>query len=247
MKTTNLGIALILGSLLTTGAEAKDDNQGWIMQRVDGLGHETMYANSHGILMRFPTVGLNILSKPPNWEAIWYNTKARTQFIETLAEYRQRKGLPPILGATPSFRQTLETYAGVPARVVHVLEPKKAPQSEMMPLLSTPKKERVLESKYYFTEKVSMPDGAMLFLSTFFGTPNYGGIPLGYVQSLSNGVTRSIYSTQSVKKGVIPESIFNTPVGYKKLKTQMEINNGGFTSQMEDLFTDMKVGEDFGK
>jgi hypothetical protein len=234
-----------------SGALAADDaHKGWVLERQDQLGRETMYVDAKGIKVTFPVLGVNVLSKPPTWDLVWFNTKSHKQYCETLAKYRDRKGLPVKVGAPPNLPETAKIYAGLPSRMITVSEKSGAPERNLVPILSNPKgawRVNLIESNYYFSEKVDLPIGALNFLNSFFGTPNYGGIPLGCVHKLSTGEERIMFASFSAKRSVIPASTFVSPVGYSAAPNQLEISNGGITSKMEDLVKDMKIGEDFGK
>jgi hypothetical protein len=249
---------VILSGVVITTQSAKaadnDNGQGWQLERVMGavrLGPQVLYVDKKGVKFTYPNVGANILSTPPAWDVLWFNTKSHRQYAESLAHYRNRKGLATIAQPSPKFFENRTTYAGVKSREIQFTE--NSPSVDEIYLGRVEgSHEKIIRADYYVSGPIDLPTGGLDFLSTYCGIPNFGGIPLACHWHYSTGREMKLWYTTSVERKRLPGAIFAKPVGYTQVANLADLNKGqdgevGLKGKLENFLNDMKVGEPFGK
>lgn len=212
------------------------------MQRVDGLGPALFQVSPAGVKIDYKTAQYCILCKAPDWKVTWYSTPNKTIFSESIKEFRLEKQLPPNnpASAPPPARAT---YIGLKAIRVS----KKTDVSEQGFFKFSSQQPRPLLSDYYFSEPVKLSQEAHNFISTFFGIPNFGCMPLGFDIHESGGTTRQVYFTTKLEKAQIPISEFDVPKNFTKVTSKSKVISGaGYGKDMDNLMEDMGLGEKFG-
>ena len=214
-----------------TGTIEKE--KGWQQERHNGLGREILYANEQGVKIYYPEVGLNVVSRAPSWDVVWFSNKTRQQYKETLEHYRERKNMVPASVPPPTLQETKSTFAGLNSRK-----------------LAVPSGPRI--TYYYVTEPVKLPTGALTFLGTFFGMPNFGGIPLACTELNKYNPKReqNTWYTVSSERKLLPDSTFSGPPGsyvHVANASDITLNNATDAQRKEDRVKQNAAAEDVAK
>jgi hypothetical protein len=162
-------------------------------------------------------------------------------YAETLSHYRIRKGLIPVMAPPVKLAGKQMKYAGLESRKIEIKS-----EVESMPDLGGVASGSVVRFDFYVSEPVNLPNGELNFLATFYGMPNYGGIPLACHQVLKTGKETRTWYTESVKRKLLPSSLFEDPVGYTRVKNSALVNDG-LRAKFDEFAKDMKVGIPFGQ
>lgn len=214
------------------------------MQRVDGLGPAKFQVSPAGVKIDYIKAKYCIICIPPDWNVTWYSSANKIKFSESIKEFRLQKQLSPRnIPLTPPKLNT--KYVGVNAIKVS-RKISQDPSDQGFFRLST-EAARPIASDYYFSEPVKLPPEAHSFISTFFGTPNFGCMPLGFDIRESGGTTRKVYYTTKVTKAQIARSEFEIPQNYKTVSSPAKVTSGaGYGKDLDNLMEDMRLGEEFG-
>lgn len=246
------GLVVLFSCLSAIFSNASDalsaTQQGWIFKRNNGLGPETIYATSEAVLISYPSTGLNVLCKSPTWEIVWYNTKHRIWYHESLTHYRTRKQMPAKEKQLSQSGRHATTYAEHDA--IEFSDPVKDPEDEpRLPSSWRSEKTHLVETQYFFSKPLSLSKEAMMFLDSFFGVPASGGVPLGCQVLNSDKSIQRLWITNSFEKSAIDSSLFKPPSGYKLAPDASELGGAkaAYTAEMEDMLNGLGVGKPFGR
>jgi hypothetical protein len=235
--------------LISQAAWAADKNGpgGWQLEQQSAFGRNLLYIDQKGIKITYPDSGANILSTPPSWDVLWFNTKSHKQCFESLAHFRVRRAASANLLLPPKFVEKQITYAGMKSRKIQVPEDFRLDVAYLGRFKGSDDKFTLNQSDYFVSSKSNeLPKGGLDFLSTVCGMPNFGGIPLAVHQHFSSGRVIKVFYTLSCVRKPLLSSIFVKPRGYSPAATPQEIYMGGLAGRLEDMYKGLELGKPFG-
>jgi len=234
--------------LTTAAAHGKSFETGTTTYGVEGFGERILYISENGVRINFPVAGLNIICKKPKYEVVWFNPKNKTIKHETIAALRARSNMTPKEISLPRLQRTPITFGGVSASKITVRSSPGTEEWLLPSYTNKTKRPQKLHTHYIVSTDIAVTPPLLLFLNTYYGVPNFGGVLLGCSHTDTAGGTATQYSTSRVEKGKFPSDLLDVPSGYKECRTQMEVATGpGYRDQFDDLARDMGIGEKFGK
>jgi len=248
-------VGILIGSLCSSmflnEALAEGHNLGWVFDRKNPYGGSAiLYVSRFGVKMTYPHLYYSVVTVPPAWDVVHYNTKSGKMCVQTLPRYLALKGRNPAIDRRGwKGKSHPVKYAGIPARLFYLSVTEGTMEDTLVgiPRVARTKAKSIVVAKYYATQPLDLPPGVISFLSCFYDVPNVGGIPLGVDEVLSNGTTARPWATLSMRRKEIDSSLFKIPEGLKSCSTQAEVFGGGMQGELDELADDLGLGRKFGK
>jgi len=229
-----------------SAVKAEPSRQGWYFDRVGVMGPEIVYACPAGVKISYPGHCFKLISVPPTWNAIWYVPLTHCKFEETLQAFQSPRVLPdfPFLLALPRKKVS---HVGIKAIKI-ATRPRSTEEAPFgLPDLHAEKHRTfVRENDRYVSESLGLPKGAIALLSAYWYSPDFGGVPLAYIDQLTDGQTQKMWFTRSVKPVVVPQAELEYPKGFRQMKNWHDLAATVKGSDIDDFIRDMKLGVDFG-
>lgn len=198
---TWLAFLLMVNSTMQSGMAAS--GAGWVLQQnSDYVGGQIVYLSPEGIKMVTRMVTTIILS--PSQRVIMYNDKNKTYYESDYESWkRQFPGHSSSSGNRRIKPGGTGTISGFPVRQYY--------------FENIDGNKRRITEEYWTTSDKSIPIGLISALCKVSDLPPDLGIPLRVFVIKADGTRVTALDTTQCNRVVIPTSIFNIPVGYRKV------------------------------
>ncbi len=208
---------------------------GWaIRQSSNFAGTVFSDLTPHALRMHIGRLGLTIITKAPQWNALVFNENSKTYAdlpyqrwqqrfsINAKSSYRDERGRLALTVQNTGRTMTIEHYKAYECWVVRKSEPKKHIAEQKI-------------SQLWIASDIKLPPQIAQIFCSHLGIPAQKGIPLKASRD-TNGKMVSVLETLSVDRRQMPGSNFDPLPGYKKVKNEIELVMGESSDEaMNDL------------
>jgi hypothetical protein len=236
--TTPVLLGIIFQNLLFTNsclAKSQNERQAWILRQSSNFaGTVSSELTDNALKMRIGKLGLIIITKAPNWNALVFNENSKT-FIDLPYKNWQNKFM---LSGKSNYRDVNGKIALTTHNTGKNLVIDKFKTNEYLVVRKGEPDKNIPEEKisqlWIATDIKAPPQIAQIFCS-HLGIPIQKGIPLR-ANRYANNKTVLVLDTISITRQKISYADFNALLGYKKVKDEIELIMGESTKRdMEDL------------
>lgn len=222
-------LTALAGSVLAVHAEA-----GWsVVQTAKGspMGSgATILITPNGMRTSDAKSGVSMFTRGPAWNVVLFNTQTRSIYQTTLTgwiqsiEKRRGNAGGRFSGATWKRGQSAVNIAGANAYEFLTDRPPtgggrqiKGPDGKLryVPAISG--------ARLYVAQDIATPEQVSNLISKFYGVPDCKRIPLKLVVAEVGKAPVVAVDTLRVARVNIPDNMFQVPVGFKPVKSDMEI------------------------
>ena len=219
---------------LFAGVSAKSE-QGWaIRQSSNFAGTVFSDLTPHALKMHIGRLGLTIITKAPEWNALVFNENSKTYAdlpykrwqqrfsVSAKSNYRFPNGRLALTVISTGKTTTIEHHKAYECWVVRKGEPSKHIAEEKI-------------SQLWIASDIKPPPQIAQIFCVHLGIHAQKGIPLRASHN-TNGKMVSVLETLSVEQHKMPANDFDPLPGYKKVKNEIELLMGSSSDEaMGDL------------
>lgn len=243
-----LTACLILNAFSALPARAVDA-PGLVLERQDPLGRGSLSICNRGAKIHYPELKFTAVCAAPSWDIVLFNSKNKTIYRESFAHFYKQDPNGRANNRFRDFRGVDVVNAGVHARKISlsIRNPQERRDSLPLPTFGADGQPgaKIVRLSLIVTDELKLPPNLSEFLSSFYASPNAGGIPLAFDETLMSGKVNRRFFTKTIKHEVISDSCFSVPSGYKTAAMD-EVYGGALNSQLKDLADDLGLGVGFG-
>lgn len=208
----------IIYSASTIAASPTNQKVWYLNQKNKIFGSCEVYICSQGLKVTFDNNKWANLAKPPNWDLLVFNPKAKIYCQTPLKDWRGARVANTFTKNVRSLNKS-ERICGIEAKLYEAQNLEDGSHSY---------------STIYSAESLGLPPQISFILCGNSATPTMKGIPLRVTHRAGNDLGRTI-DTFSVKQITVSPNFFEIPAGYKKVIRPEEVMTGGISDIIEEM------------
>jgi len=187
------------------------------------FGDCEVYICPKGLKVTFASNKWANLAKPPDWDLLVFNPKAKVYCRTPLKDWRGRKLGNSLIRLGPPLEKT-ETIAGLSAKVYSG---------------QTIESGRRSQTKIFTCEELKLPNQISVILCGNAAIPQIKGIPLRVqlkADERKGGRSgETTINTYVAKQETLPASFFDMPSGYRLVTKPEDVMTGGISDIIEEM------------
>jgi hypothetical protein len=236
VKTLCVLVSLIyLSSIDVCFAKSHTYEQTWVLRQSSNFaGTVSSDLTDNALKMHIGRLGLTIITKAPNWNALVFNENSKT-YVDLPYKTWQKKLM---FSSKGNYRDTTGKSALKLRNTGKIMNIDKFSTYECLVIKKADPAKKIAEetiTQLWIASDIKAPPQIAQIFCGHLGIPMQKGIPLKANRCV-NGKMISALETLSVKREKLPASIFEPFQGYRKVKDEFELVMGESSDKaMEDL------------